>query len=244
MNLLQIRQLFKKLSGRFDLVNTDDSDNGANFFINEGRKYLDRLDETQKSWGICYRFLDVGFWAVQFPLCRAIKEVWVASTEERWQLEKKSLQDIMTAYLTEPVGLRSAGDPEYYSPCVTRYIPDNAAVTDLEAFVGFVDVLSGNHYGHNCIVVNVPPDVKLMVEVRGLFYSTELVNDTDENYWSAAHPMLLYMSAMRQIEIANRNSQGVKDWETSIGTEMKQLGMDLVEELIADASEMEEKYGS
>jgi len=244
MNLLQVRQLFRQLSGRFDLVNDDDSDNGANFFINEGRKFLDRLDETQKSWAICYRFLDVGFWAVSFPYCRAIKEVWVASTIARWQLEKKTMQDLMEGYLSGMPNSRSVGTPLYYSPCVTRYIPENASVNDLEAYLGFVDVLSGNAHEHNSILVNVPSDTKLMVEIRGLFYSMELVNDTDENYWSAVHPMLLYMSAMRQVEIANRNSQGVKDWELSIMTEMRQLGMDLVEELVAEATEMEEKYGS
>ena len=75
--------------------------------------------------------------------------------------------------------------------------------------------------------------------INGLFYSAELVNDTDENYWSIAHPMLLYMAAMRQIEITNRNTQGVRDWEASIGADVKTLGFDLVEENIAEADQME-----
>jgi hypothetical protein len=75
--------------------------------------------------------------------------------------------------------------------------------------------------------------------INGLFYSAELVNDTDENYWSVAHPMLLYMAAMRQVEVVNRNTQGVRDWENSIMADVKTLGFDLVEEHIAEASEME-----
>jgi len=43
---------------------------------------------------------------------------------------------------------------------------------------------------------------------------------------------------MRQIEIINRNTQGVNDWTSSIAVEMKQLGMDLVEELIAEVSQI------
>ncbi len=51
--------------------------------------------------------------------------------------------------------------------------------------------------------------------------------------------MLLIMAAMRQTEVVNRNTQGVNDWTNSISVEMKQLGMDLVEELIAETSQME-----
>ena len=51
--------------------------------------------------------------------------------------------------------------------------------------------------------------------------------------------MLLYMSAMRQIEVVNRNTQGVNDWTTSIQTEIQQLGFDLVEEAIAEIDQME-----
>jgi hypothetical protein len=51
--------------------------------------------------------------------------------------------------------------------------------------------------------------------------------------------MLLYMAAMRQIEITNRNTQGVRDWEASIGADVKTLGFDLVEENIAEANQME-----
>jgi hypothetical protein len=240
MNLLQVRTKFRQLSGRFDLVNTDFSDNGADFFINEGRKFLDRLDETQKSWGTCFKTVEIGLWYATFPYCRAIKEIWAASTTERWQLEKKNIQDLMAGYLTGLPSSRESGEPLYYSPCITRYIPENATALDMESFIGWVDIPSGNAHEFNSILLDVPTSEKLTIQVNGLFYSAELVNDTDENYWSAVHPMLLYMAAMRQVEITNRNTQGVKDWENSIAVEMKQLGMDLVEELIAETSEMED----
>ena len=239
MNLLQERTLFRSLSGRHDLVNEDFTDNGADFFINEGRKYLDRLDETQKSWGSAYKFMEVGHYSVSFAYCRAVKEIWVASSTARWQLEKKSLQDMIEGYLTGLPSSRTVGIPEYYSPCITRYVPENMTVADIESFIGWVEVPAGNAHEFNSILVNVPTSEKLTVIINGLFYSMELVNDTDENYWSAVHPMLLYMAAMRQLEITNRNTQGVNDWTGSILTDMKQLGMDLVEELIAGINVME-----
>ena len=239
MNLLQIRTKFRELSGRFDLVSDIFADTGADFFINEGRKYLDRLDETQKSWGTCFRFLDIGKYSVQFPYCRAIKEVWAATTLGRWQLEKKNIQDLINGYLLGSPSLRSTGEPLYYSPCITRAIPENQPISSFESFLGWVDIPSGNAHEYNAILVSVPASEKLTILINGLFYSAELINDTDENYWSVAHPMLLYMAAMRMIEISNRNTQGVKDWEKSITDDMRTLGFDLVEELSAEVSEME-----
>lgn len=239
MNFLQMRLKFRELSGRFDLVDPTGIDLGAGFFINEGRKFLDRQHETQKSWATAFRFLDVGKYAVQFPYCRAIKEVWAASTVEKWQLNKKNLQDLINGYLLDIPSGRTNGTPLYYSPCITRAIPENQPINTFESFLGWVDIPAGNAHEYNSILVNVPTDTKLTIMINGLFYSAELVNDIDENQWSVSHPLLLYMAAMREIEVVGRNTQGVQDWERAIETDTRTLGFDLVEELIAETSEME-----
>ncbi len=238
MNLLQVRTKFRELSGRFDLVNADYSDNGADFFINEGRKVLDRLDETQKSWASAFRFIEIGGFAVHFQHCRAIKEVWMSTTTARWQLEKMRLQEMIAEYLTGMPSSRDVGSPLYYSPNITRISPQDAIPSDIEGFIGFIDVSAGNAHGYNTILVNVPVEEKVMVEIKGLFYSMELVNDTDENFWSSQHPLLLYFAAMYCIEITNRNTQGANDWMGQILVFMKQLGMDLVEEVIAEVTQI------
>jgi hypothetical protein len=238
MNLLQLRTKFRETSGRFDLVNEDGSDNGADFYIYEGQKFLDRLDETQRSWASAFRFVEIGGFAAQIRYCRAIKEVWAMSTSARWQLEKKNLQDLIEGYLTGLPSSRTSGTPLYYSPGITRYIPENVAVGDFESFIGWVDIpTNANEY--NTVILNVPTSEKISLEIKGLFYTRQLVNDIDENHWSVNNPLLLIMSAMRQIEVINRNTQGVNDWSNAISTEIKQLGMDLVEELIAEVSQME-----
>lgn len=237
MNLLQMRIKFRDLSGRYDLVNDDYSDNGADFFINEGRKFLDRLDETQKSWGIRLCPLAINASYVTFPYCRAIKELWAASpTVGRWQLKKKNLQDLMDGYLMTLPAEMESGVPLYYSPCITRYSPTNPVPASFETLMGYVEVANSNY---NAILINVPSSEGITLIIKGLFYSPELALDNDVNYWSEVNPMLLYMSTMRQIEIANRNTQGVNDWTISIMAEMKQLGMDLVEEVIAEVNQME-----
>ena len=237
MNLLQIRKMFMELSGRFDLVNEDYSNSGVDIFINEGRKFLDRMDETQKSWATKFSPILTDALYVTFPYCRAIKEVWAASaTTGRWQLEKKDLQDLLEGYLKTLPAEMETGVPLYYSPCITRSIPPGIVLNNFEEFLGYVEVTSSDY---NAILINVPTSEDLTLIIHGLFYSPELVEDSDVNYWSEVHPLLLYMSTMRQIEIVNRSTQGVNDWTNSITVEMKQLGMDLVEELIAEVDQME-----
>jgi len=239
MNLLQLRAKLRELSGRFDLVNDDFSDNGADFYIYEGQRYLDRMHEVQKSWASCFRFVEVGGFAIQFPYCRAIKEVWAMSTSARWQLEKKDLQDLITGYLTNLPSERNLGEPLYYSPGITRYIPENVSTEDFESFVGWLDIPSGNAHEYNTVLLNVPVEEKLAIEVKGLFYTAQLINDEDENHWSVAHPLLLIMATQRMMEVTNRNTQGVNDWDNAITDYNKGLGMDLVEELISEVNQME-----
>jgi hypothetical protein len=240
MDLLQARKKYRDLSGRHDLVNVDGSDDGMDFFINEGRKFLDRLDENQKSWASYFVLANIGDFIIRFPYCRAIKEVWVATVGDgRWQLEKKSLQDLTEGYLTGLPASRTNGTPLYYAPGITRYIPENTTIADMGDLNGFIEVPSDNAYEYNCILINVPTDKQLMVDVRGLFYSAELVNDSDKNYWSDQHPMLLYMATMRQMEVVLRNPSGVTNWTNSILVELQQLGKDLVDEMVSEVSQME-----
>ena len=242
MNLLQLRQQFRTISGRFDLVNEDGSDNGANFYINAGQRHLDRLDTTQKSFGICYRFCEPNFWSVVFPYCRAVKEVWAATTTAKWQLEKKNLQDLLAGYFTAlPSGIDS-GSPLYYAPTITRAIPETSITpaSSFEAFSGYVDVISANHFAYNCILIAPPVDEKTLLEIKGLFYTGELTADTDKSYWSEVHPEILIMATMRHLEVMNRNTQGVNDWNNSITLEITNIGKDLVEEEIAEVTQIED----
>ena len=240
MNLLEIRTKFREISGRYDLVNDDYSDNGADFYINEGRKFLDKLDETQKSWASQFRFVQIGQYSASVQYCRAIKEVWAMTTSARWQLEKVDLQDMIAGYMTGLPSARNTGSPLYYTPTITRYNPSDALPEDIQSFIGWVEISSGKVEEYNTILINVPTSELLSLEIKGLFYSPKLVEDTDTNHWSVNHPMLLIRAAMRELEINNRNTQGANDWTNAITTDMKLLGMDLVEELIAGVSQIED----
>lgn len=240
MNLLEMRLKFRELSGRYDLVDSLGADVGvgATFFLNEGRKFLDKLDETKQSLGTCFRILEAGQFSTYIPQCRAIRKVYCATSEGRYEVYKRTYDELISNYISQIPADRGQGYPTTYAPCILRNIPDNATIASMEALIGFIDIPTSNDFDSNSIILSCPVDQQVVLSITGLFYSAELVNDTDTNYWSVAHPMTLYAAAMRFVEVANRNTQGVKDWESAIATEMKMVGMDYVEEEIATIDQM------
>lgn len=239
MNLKDIREKFRDISGRYDLVNDDLSDNGANFFINEGSRWLDRTVETTKSWASFMHILTAGEWYLRFPQARAIKEVWVATDEGRWQLEKKRLQDLIAGYYAEIPANIVNGTPLYFSPAVTRYIPESISPATLTTFEAFLGIIQPATHDHNAIILSCPVDRDTLVQITGLFYSVALTADTDVNYWSEIHPLLLVQAAIRQTHIASGNKPLLDLLDRSLDGELTRIGMDLVEQIIAEVDEMD-----
>jgi len=243
MNLLEVRQQFRILSGRFDLVDNVGVDLGANFFINEGQKYLDRhpMNTNRRAVGRLFKILHAGDYYINFQQCRSIKEVWAATaTGGRWQLTKKAIEDFRLTY-TDMWGSLTQGSPEHYTPAFLRSVPETNHLPPggLDAILGFADVMAGASYGYNGVLIGPPPDVDTHVEVWGLFYSDTLTADIDLSFWSVNYPSLLIMAALRSIEVFNRNTQGMKDWEAAIGMEFAGFDADVVEEEISEVDQME-----
>ena len=239
MNLEEVRHLFRSISGRYDLTEAD-AGKAADFYINEGAKWLDRQDETHDSWASYMAVLTADTWYVQFPSCRAIKEVWLATVSNgRWQLEKKNLQDLLYGYYTDPVGESVSGAPNYFSPSYARYIPEPVSAGDLTTFSAYINLAARETYGYNTLVLSCPVDENTLIDVRGLFYSATLTEDVDTNYWSAEHPLLLAMATIRQIHMSSGNMASLKNIDDALRREMKDLGMDLIEQLISEVDQME-----
>ncbi len=240
MNLLQVRQQFRSISGRFDLVNADGTDNGADFFINEGSRYLDRLEYVPKSPAYYFHNLATGHYLVAIPDCRAVQEVWVANSTARWQLDKKTFQWIREEYAE--IFLNSdVGGSLYYAPINYRGVPPTDEIDGdiADIMAGMMDVVATNTQAYNAIIVLPRTDATLYVEVGGLFYQKTLVEETDQNYWSELSPFLLIESALLIIEMSNRNRQGVADGKAAIKEIVTGFGMDAVEEEIAEYDQME-----
>jgi hypothetical protein len=239
MNLVQLREKFREVSGRYDLVNDDFSDNGADFYITEASKWLDRAIETTKSWGTYLVSITAGTWYVKVPLSRAIKEAWITTAEGKWQLEKKRLQDLIAAFYTELPANWTNGTPEYYSPTITRYIPEDMTAVSLAVFAASVGVLDQPHMEYNALIMSAPVDQAAVVEVHGLFYSFPLSLDDDENYWSVHHPLLLIQAAVRQTYILSGNKPLSEIYGQNINDDLGRIDKELVEQIISEIDEMD-----
>lgn len=239
MNLVDIRAKFRELSGRYDLVNDDFSDNGANFYINQGSRWLDKAVETTKSWASYMEVKAAGSWNVQFPQARAVKEVWISTVEGKWQLEKMRLQDMIASFFTKNPTEWTNGTPVYYSPILTRTIPETLTPADIAAFSAFVGLITSTGYDYNAIILSSPVDQDTLVEIIGLFYSQTMTEDTDTNFWSTVHPLLLVQAAIRQTYIVSGNKPMLDILDRGLDGDLTRLGYDLVEQMIAEIDHME-----
>ena len=246
MNLLQFRQFFRKTSGRYDLVNSDGSDNGANNFINAAQRYLDRLADIPAAKGRLFKEIAAGDYLVKFQLCRAVLEVWCVGTNDAGELVRlpltrynySDLRGVDEMTLDEAY-VKSAADtdqdrPTYYALSTVRMMKEsNGGIGSM------MDVLADGHQLYNGIYLMPPADASYVIEIVGNFYSETLSADTDSSYWTEQHSTLLYAATMRQLEIVHRNREGVRDWDDAIGADIVGIDMDGVTQDVSDIEEME-----
>lgn len=123
MNLFQIRKNLIDHSGRFDLVvdTTNYVDAGANYWINEGSKLLDSIQEHQQT--VLNKQVDIvkGDHRVLVKDLRAVKGVYVTDgtsgtggTEGRTKLERKDLDELKGCYAAQ-VDALDQDRPAFYA---------------------------------------------------------------------------------------------------------------------------------
>lgn len=180
MKLEDIRGEFITRSGRNDLVKAlygvTNIDNGANFFINAGQRFLDLKQSNPESINRYIADISSGTYKLLFTDCRAIGEVWIANTDGRVQLTKKSLNWIRTEY-GEDYSSLDTGEPLYYAPMVYRLSPSQALLTSSD-FTGKYDYggISFSKIGYKGVIIVPPADGTYTVNVFGLFFSGTLVD--------------------------------------------------------------------
>lgn len=237
MTLLATRKQFVNQSGRLDLINEDGSDNGADFYINAGQKYLDRLIETKEDVARSFRYISAGDYFVLFVRghCRAIHQAGVGTSESFGWLIRDNLVNLRSKF-NKPFEYIDKGKPKYFAPAYLRPAQPELDATD--GIVGYMDVMENWRY-YNGIILLPPADQGYHIEVWGKFHSTELVNDSDESVWTKSFEYILVMAAQRALEVFQRNSQGVKDWTMAIQSELFEMEKDFIEETYFDFDQME-----
>ena len=235
MDLVTLREQFVKLSGRYDLIvdTTDWADNGADFFIQSGQDFIDVRYKNIKAFNSIFEELSAGDWYLTFGKCRVIKDVWINNTTGRSQLIKKDFSWLYQEY-SALISTTGQGTPLYYCPARLR----STNSTDRTNLGSLFNYVKDNSDALRGILLFPPPDESIVVELNGLFYSDTLTIDSSVSYWSENFPAILIKAALYQVEVFNRNTEGMKDWLMALDADLIGLEKDIIEENIVDINQV------
>jgi hypothetical protein len=237
MNLLEVRTQFVKVSGRYDLVTDAISfaDNGADFYINSGQRFLDKAVTVPENTATI--FLPLGEYALTFQYgIRSIQRVFVNSSTSRFQLPKKDLSELKNSF-AEPVNLITTGGPTCYALADLRAL-ETTDKNSLGEFINLTHDETDLKYDYRGIIIAPPVDEAYVVEISGLFEQFVLSNDTDENWWTIREPDMLIKAALYQLEISSRGTENARNFLSSLTSEITLLEKDFVEEEVSDIDNM------
>lgn len=213
MTLLEIRQAFVKRTGRWDLVKADKAtDNGADFFIMAGQRFLDRAQDLPENNGDFIKNVVSEDCSLSFKDCRVVTKVWVAQdsgdNEGQSELLKKDMSWMRKSY-SASVPAINAGQPAFYALLSQRLAPSQYELTDISGYSGVGYLVTGSNYGYRGIYFMPPANAIYTMHVEGKWYSAALDKDDDESVWSVEHPEALIVAATLMLEVFYRNREGV-----------------------------------
>jgi hypothetical protein len=241
MSLVETRENFVKLSGRYDLVvdATDWANNGADLYIKGGMDWLDENFHMGPSRSRYFQTLAIDAWYALIQRSRVIQEVWLSTTAARVRLTHKPIE-VVREWYAKPWGDIDSGTPLYYSPAVVRSEQDDSTYITIDSFGGTkTDEAGKSPLQYNSIIISPPASVSYEMEVVGLFYSDLLSDDDDENWWTTNQELVSVWAALRMLEVSHRNRQGASDWEVAIREKLLGLEHDMIEEEIAEFNQIE-----
>lgn len=244
--LKEIREEFITRSGRFDLVvdTTDYVDNGANFLIQAGQRWLD-LNQNHRRGNARYKEdLSAGTHIVNVQNMRSLKEVWIANADGRTELDKKSLAWLRSEYADDLVSEVDQDTPLYYALTVSRLAPQQLALTSSDYTAEFTydvdDIMfadEGIALLYDSVIIMPPPDEIITIELIGQFFSV-LSTDTDKSFWSELFPELSVLATMLAETIFFRNSEGMRDMKIALLEFTNGIDKDGVESDIANFNQI------
>lgn len=247
MDYMYIRKKFVELSGRYDLVNANWTDNGADFFLNEGQMFLDRSSDIMKASAKNVQAITAGTIIMKTIGLRTAKEVWAGtSVDGLIPLVKRTLLSLKEEF-GEQLSSVDQGTPAYFAPCAFRPYPDTTTALSWSGYYDIDDlVLDNTHYTYRGIIITPPPDKTYYVSIVGLFYSPTLSATLSgstwtqtKSYWSENHPGILIQAGLLKLEAFYRNTEGVKDWKYSLDLDLVGLDKDEAADVAVDADQME-----
>lgn len=248
--LLEIRQQVVRESGHWELVvdgvGSDWTDNGANAFINDAVRWLDRHSAHKKDATWILKPLSSGDAVVTLDIARFIKQVWVVIDGERTRLHFRNWSSLREDYGSVPISALDTGAPLYWTVPVSSLAPeqDGVSTEDSLTTAGFVDL---DHLQfseallHDAIMVLPPPGDDAKLHILGVWHSLYLDVDTDKNFWTVNAPGLLVDATRREMaKRLHRNHEEMGMFESDLRDNLQELFHDMVAEEVSgrDANQM------
>lgn len=230
--LLEIRQRFIEQTGRYDLVSDlapNYTDNGANYFIEEGRKFLDIL---APGFGLEELTLELTFSASEYikniSNSRSILRVRLSDADEG--------ENYLNKYTLSALRRKWGIDAQLAN--VDEGVPIDYAIGNLRDG----STIDTTTEAVRALFVMPPADDTYTVYVEGIFFSAILTNDTDVNYWSIAWPSLLIEAARYKLEESIRNSAGMQDHLNTLNLHLGKIDDDVVYQENVDINHLADSW--
>lgn len=237
MTLAEVRELFKKASGRYDLC-TEAALAGVvncDVYIRAGQMFLDERYDIEATLG--WHLVDLAVGTKTF-LVRDLRipekgTCRDSNGELTDSFEYKPFDEMLALYPDLPEEIDS-GTPTYWTWFPSRLAPNLRALTaetyttQFTQGVDFVDF--SNPDRDKLIWVAPTPDEVCTIGIYGRFFSKLLTADADQNFWTLRHPDVLVLSALMKLEALNyRNAAGAAAAEQAIERALFGTQTDLAE---------------
>jgi len=243
MNLREIRQKFVQLTGRRDLVNeatengnTYYEDNGSDFFIRAGLRYLDRITDLNGQREDIKMYLPSGEFVVPIGRVTHVKEGGdVAGKGFRVVESVRVVRDNDEAQFLRRITFQDFKRKRQRSENQQGSVP--SVYTLAEPIQAVKDV---GKKGHRELMVwpPAPSDSTVPLGIRGLLTSATLKDDDDRNWWTINMPETLIQAGWYTLERFYRNRTGMKDHRRAILDDIQNFKADEYQEEAVSSDQM------
>lgn len=218
MNLKEARQRFVEVTGRYDLIvdTVDWKDDGADYFINQGVRFLDR-ELALPGQAIADAVLETGQWILPVPNLRALYHVSRIENGKVIYLHGTSYDGLRCKYpYAEPFTTMNNAVPTHWALTDTRRLTITKAIT----------------HSSKSVIILPPTNATINLVLEGLFLSPPLINDEDINWWLEFEEGLVIDAASYSLEVYFRNRQGQLDKLIDLREDLAKIDKDNVEQTI------------
>lgn len=242
----ELRLQLRSLTGRRDLIDSDGHDNGIDFYINNGLRFLD----NQLPVDVCltrrvYQ-ASSGEYTLSVQDVRSIKRVWCYSEGNDKRLPDLVKRDLgwIRARYGQDWGDLPTGTPTYYAVNIDRLDPANVSTSTLSSstYSDTSDLRYGNAeqaYRMTGILFMPSTDGTYTFNVVGAFYSPR-ISEQGFNFWTVNYPEAVILATQRSMEaLLYRNPEGVKGYEQAMAPILNGIDYNAVEQEMAEVQRVD-----